>query len=174
MSGRVPSVPPPAGAGAPDEASTGRAGPVAAVAAAANQAGRREPAAGSREPLPGSPRGGRGAARRASLEELVPDCNQVGKFERFGDRDIVFVCDYCDGHIVWQDVRSMPASRTSPTPVADTGYPNWQATAQSLSAGEDKTVVFAPLVIANHLAAGGGTGWEARIWCPLLRWLHVL
>ncbi len=109
---------------------------------------------------------GEAAPRRLSLEALVPDCNRVGNFERFGERDIVFVCDYCDGHLVWEDVDSMPAARASPNPPTNTGYPNWRAVAQTMSTGEEKTIVFAPLVIANHLAAGGGIGWEARIWCP--------
>src|SRR3569833_52923 len=104
--------------------------------------------------------------RRGSLEAAVPDCNRVGTFERFGDRDVVFVCDYCDGHLVWVDVKQMPSTRTDPAPLAQSTYPNWQASARSQSTGEEKTIVFAPLVIANHLAPGGGVGWEARIWCP--------
>lgn len=102
--------------------------------------------------------------RRLSLEELVPACNAVGRFERFGDRDIAFSCDFCDGFIVWEDVQSMPSSRTPLLP-GITDQPNWQATTKSISSGEDKTIVFAPLAIANHLGPQSGD-WRARIWCP--------
>jgi len=104
-------------------------------------------------------------SRRLSLEDLVPDCNAIGIFERLGDRDVVFVCDFCDGHIHWEDVQKMPSRRALPTYATDTNYPNWQASAQSVSSGEQKTIVFAPLAIANHIAPADGQ-WEARIWCP--------
>ncbi|KAM7204172.1 hypothetical protein V8F33_001807 [Rhypophila sp. PSN 637] len=107
-------------------------------------------------------------ARRASLEALVPCCNAVGKFERFGEHDIAFVCDFCDGFIVWPDLASMPAAR-APLPPPGTGpggYPNWQAQALSHeNHTEEKTVVFAPLAIANHIAPEPGE-WQARISCP--------
>ncbi|KAH7033339.1 uncharacterized protein B0I36DRAFT_348410 [Microdochium trichocladiopsis] len=45
------------------------------------------------------------------LEETAA-CNQTGAFERFGDTDVAFVCDFCDGYIVWEDLREMPATRT--------------------------------------------------------------
>jgi hypothetical protein len=117
----------------------------------------------------------RGPQRRTSLEELVPECNAVGHFERLGDKNIAFICDYCDGFIVWEDLDVMPSTRT-PTdataapPVTDTGqpsdaYPNWQATGRSRSTGEDKTVVFAPLAIANHCAPAT-IDWQSRIYCP--------
>lgn len=101
-----------------------------------------------------------------SLEELVPACNAVGRFERFGDRDIAFSCDFCDGFIVWDDLMKMPAER-DPSSVASGGaeQPNWQARGKSVSTGEDKTVVFAPLAIANHLGPDLGD-WQARILCP--------
>ncbi|KAJ9131112.1 Mediator complex subunit 3 fungal domain-containing protein [Pleurostoma richardsiae] len=103
--------------------------------------------------------------RRPSLEELVPACNAVGKFERFGDRDIAFSCDFCDGFIVWEDVREMP-SRRAPPPPGITEHPNWQAAARSVSGElEDKTVVFAPVAIANHVAPAPGR-WQAGILCP--------
>lgn len=100
------------------------------------------------------------------LEELVPACNLVGHFERFGDRDVAFACDFCDGFVVWEDLARMPTER-DPTAVAQgvTEQPNWQARGKSLSTAEDKTVVFAPLVIANHLPPDAGD-WQARILCP--------
>ncbi|KAH8652444.1 hypothetical protein BX600DRAFT_94763 [Xylariales sp. PMI_506] len=49
-------------------------------------------------------------AQQRSLEELVA-CNQTGRFQRFGERDIAFSCDFCDGFIVWEDLREMPSTR---------------------------------------------------------------
>lgn len=43
-------------------------------------------------------------------------CNSVGKLERFGDRDIAFICDYCDGYIVWEDLSAMPSTRLKRSP----------------------------------------------------------
>ncbi|KAK0727978.1 hypothetical protein B0T26DRAFT_637839 [Lasiosphaeria miniovina] len=113
--------------------------------------------------------------RRSSLEELVPSCNAVGRFERLGDLDAAFVCDFCDGFIVWPNLRGMPAARTITTPPpqapdtsndsASSAYPHWQAMGQSRSTGADKTVVFAPVAIANHVAPGLGA-WQAGILCP--------
>ncbi|CAK7215746.1 hypothetical protein SCUCBS95973_002582 [Sporothrix curviconia] len=162
-----------------------------------------------------------------SLEDLVPFCNAVGTFERFGDRDIAFICDYCDGHIVWEDIQRLPTTRTPPaamsastvgfssssssssylpfsvpspmhlattttaplhafqraSPLASSAasqpasslppddensdeYPQWQALTVAMSdVSTPRTVVFAPLAIANHLAPMAGD-WEARLWCP--------
>ncbi|KAG6356717.1 hypothetical protein INS49_014591 [Diaporthe citri] len=101
-----------------------------------------------------------------ALEELVPVCSTVGHFERFGDRDVGFECDFCEGFIVWNDLMVMP-TKPDPSAVAKgvTEQPNWQSRGKSVSTGEDKTVVFAPLAIANHLAPEIG-GWQARILCP--------
>jgi hypothetical protein len=106
------------------------------------------------------------------LEELVA-CNSVGKFERFADQDIAFVCDFCDGYIVWPDLEGMPSMRsadeTATSPVSPisptTSTPNWQATGFSMAAREQKDVVFAPLAIANHIAPQGGD-FVARLLCP--------
>ncbi|CAK7264535.1 hypothetical protein SEPCBS119000_001046 [Sporothrix epigloea] len=159
--------------------------------------------------------------RLPSLEDLVPYCNAVGSFERFGDRDIAFICDYCDGHIIWKDVQRLPTTRappaansastrnfisTSSSPPSsylpfsvsapgapntlrqslplnlsaetqsaarptqdddnDGDYPRWQASTVAMSdTSVPRTVVFAPLAIANHLAPMAGA-WEARLWCP--------
>ncbi|EPE02295.1 hypothetical protein F503_08607 [Ophiostoma piceae UAMH 11346] len=194
--------------------------------------------------------------RPPTLEDLVPECKKVGTFERFGDRDIAFICDFCDGHIVWEDVQRLPTMRVppaaissadahlasrlppsiavspafgtplptssispgmaltasgsaaatpaplllqnrlspSPTPfrgqspvgsrqgssspsatsastylppeAGEDEYPRWQATTVAVSdANTQRTVVFAPLAIANHLPPMAGD-WEARLWCP--------
>lgn len=125
----------------------------------------------------------------SSLEDLVPACNSVGRFERFGDQDIAFSCDFCDGFLVWQDLESMPAeldalqlaanpsgaSASIPANSQDSDDddaqqsqqpPHWQARGKSMSSsGEAKTVVFAPLAIANHMSPDLGE-WQARIQCP--------
>ncbi|KAL0943854.1 uncharacterized protein CTRU02_201741 [Colletotrichum truncatum] len=108
---------------------------------------------------------------RRHVEEIVA-CNNIGKFERFGDRDIAFVCDFCDGHLVWEDMESMPSVRAAQNVAANTvstspntQLPQWQATAFSASNREEKTVVYAPLAIANHIAPYQGD-WVARLECP--------
>ncbi|KAK0720662.1 hypothetical protein B0H67DRAFT_453216, partial [Lasiosphaeris hirsuta] len=80
--------------------------------------------------------------RSTSLEALVPVCNAVGRFERLGEHDAAFVCDFCDGFIVWPDLQRLPSARTPP-----------------------KVVVFPPLAIANHVAPEPGE-WQAHILCP--------
>ncbi|KAK4105029.1 hypothetical protein N658DRAFT_564722 [Parathielavia hyrcaniae] len=110
---------------------------------------------------------------RGSLEELVPSCIAVGKFQLMvggadeGDEshDAAFVCDFCEGFIVWPDLRSMPSERMPLAPTAVTGYPHWQARGESAATGEDKTVVFAPLAIANHMPPEPGK-WQAGLICP--------
>jgi hypothetical protein len=112
--------------------------------------------------------------QQRNLEEIVA-CKRIGHFERFGDRDIVFVCDFCDGHIVWEDLREMP-SRRKPPPVGiappsatSTTTPatqaNWQAMGFRHTTGEEKTVAFAPVAIANHRAPETGE-WQSTILCP--------
>ncbi|KAK0651935.1 hypothetical protein B0T16DRAFT_454350 [Cercophora newfieldiana] len=136
---------------------------------------------------------GHDAARRTSLEELVPVCNAVGRFERLGG-DAAFLCDFCDGFLVWPDLLRIPSTRT-PLPPGST-YPNWQATgltsgtaedgqvgergyvvsdadpetggtagSRNTSVGKEKQVVFPPLAIANHLPPEVND-WRARILCP--------
>ncbi|PKS10736.1 hypothetical protein jhhlp_002493 [Lomentospora prolificans] len=113
--------------------------------------------------------------KRRQLEELVT-CNTVGKFERFGEEDIAFVCEFCDGHIVWEDLETMPSIRTidetitashSPSPPLPpaAGAEHWQATGFSVTSREEKSIVFAPLAIANHLPPVSGD-FESRIICP--------
>jgi hypothetical protein len=104
---------------------------------------------------------------RRYLAELVA-CNRVGSFQRFGEQDIAFVCDFCDGHIVWEDLDRMPNTRTGQSaerpPPTDNG-PSWQATAQTRSTSEEKQVVFAPVAIANHCAPPLNE-WQAILLCP--------
>jgi hypothetical protein len=124
-------------------------------------------------PGSGHQEGGLERRRRGSLEELVPSCNAVGRFQliRGGDgdesssHDAAFVCDFCDGYIVWPDLRRMPSERMPLAPTAVTGYPHWQAKGESAATGEDKTVVFAPLAIANHMPPEPGE-WQAGLICP--------
>ncbi|KAK3359002.1 hypothetical protein B0T25DRAFT_82611 [Lasiosphaeria hispida] len=107
--------------------------------------------------------------RSTSLEALVPVCNAVGRFERLGEHDAAFVCDFCDGFIVWPDLRRLPSARMPPAPGST--YPNWQAAGVSSgadgedSAGVNKVLVFPPLAIANHVAPESGE-WQAHILCP--------
>ncbi|KAI1375234.1 hypothetical protein F4677DRAFT_144748 [Hypoxylon crocopeplum] len=136
--------------------------------------------------------------RNPSIEEERLACAQTGRFERFGERDIAFVCDFCDGFLIWDDLRAMPttriqtqqptahhdvpepASATSITPAitipsptqqgdnnddSSSTTPNWQAPGISLSSGEAKTIVFAPVAIANHLPPPPGE-WRSRVLCP--------
>lgn len=113
--------------------------------------------------------------RARHLEELAA-CNAVGTFERFGDRDIAFVCHFCDGHIVWEDLQAMPSLRrgqdtaaSSPvSPVSPGGSTaNWQAAGVSVRDNAETTVVFAPVAIANHVPPMFNTvGFLARLLCP--------
>jgi hypothetical protein len=105
--------------------------------------------------------------RKGSMEELVPTCNAVGRFQRLqgGSQDAAFVCDFCEGYIVWPDLSSMPSERMPLPPTAVSGYPHWQAKGVSAETGEEKTVVFAPLAIANHMPPEPGD-WQAGLMCP--------
>lgn len=110
--------------------------------------------------------------QRRYREELQL-CNTVGAFQRFSDRDVAFVCDYCDGHIIWEDLEAMPSIRTFQEAAASpiltlsptTDNPHWQATGFSISAHEEKQVVFAPVAIANHVAPQH-RDWLAGLLCP--------
>lgn len=55
--------------------------------------------------------GSMGAPGSIEEREQVAMCNIVGKFERHGDRDIAFTCDYCDGYIVWEDLSALPTTK---------------------------------------------------------------
>ncbi|KAM3434093.1 hypothetical protein NHJ13734_006133 [Beauveria thailandica] len=124
----------------------------------------------------------------------VDECLAVGGFERFGDLDIAFVCDFCDGHLLWDDVQRVPTTRTgvdalpetaassvsvsssavapalpTSTPLQDTygaALGEWQATAVTKSGQQPKQVVYPPIAIASHMAPVPGD-WLARTMCPL-------
>lgn len=93
-------------------------------------------------------------------------CSAVGSFERFGEHDIAFICDFCDGHIIWEDLERVPTTRANweGQPITETGT-EWQAVGTS-RAGEEKQVVFAPLAVANHVVPMRGD-WQARLVCWL-------
>ncbi|KAI1129473.1 hypothetical protein F5Y10DRAFT_238338 [Nemania abortiva] len=153
-----------------------------------------------------------------TLNGEIAACNLTGKFQRLGaeNRDMAFVCDFCDGFLVWEDLRSMPSARqhapTSPAGMfenwAATGfthprsnlqpssYPpfpgqdssveledrrstsNFQTTPGQTTArgpdtevetelkGEEKTIIFPPVAIGNHLPPEPGE-WQAPLLCPL-------
>lgn len=111
---------------------------------------------------------------RRQVEELMV-CNEVGGFERFADQDIAYICDFCDGHLIWEDLESIPtvraSSRDGPTSLLPS-LPSavrrldWQAWGSSLSAGETKRVLFAPFAIANHTPPRP-LHWQAGLLCPL-------
>lgn len=113
-----------------------------------------------------------GEYQRRYLDELLA-CNRVGLFERFGDQDIAFICDFCDGHLIWEDLDGVPSVRSaqmnadSPiSPVSPgTNNPYWQATGGARSVPQEKQVVFAPIAVANHMAPQHGD-WQARLVCP--------
>jgi hypothetical protein len=121
-----------------------------------------------------TPQGGN--YRKRYMDELLA-CSSVGSFERFGEHDIAFICDYCDGHIIWEDLDNVPSARSaelaqpdsiqSPmSPVSPVGRtPYWQATGLSRTASDEKQIVFAPVAIANHATPLAGD-WMARLICP--------
>ncbi|KAI0124335.1 hypothetical protein BJ170DRAFT_80315 [Xylariales sp. AK1849] len=114
-------------------------------------------------------------AQQRSLEETAA-CNLTGKFERLGERDIAFVCDFCDGFLVWDNLREMPSHRIPPpdslteepmsaTSNAPVNQDHWQAAGFAASDGAQKNVVYAPVAIANHMPPEPGE-WQARMLCP--------
>lgn len=60
-----------------------------------------------------------------------------------------------------QEEAVWPTSPVSPT----SGNPHWQASGFSHSKHEEKSVVFAPVAIANHTVPHPGD-WQARVLCP--------
>jgi hypothetical protein len=116
-----------------------------------------------------------GEYKKRYLDELLA-CKDVGSFQRFGENDIAFVCDFCDGHIVWEDLDNMPNARSADLAHADVTSPispvspihqapYWQATGITRTASEEKQIIFAPVAIANHVAPLHGD-WAARLVCP--------
>ncbi|KAI9149440.1 hypothetical protein HJFPF1_11493 [Paramyrothecium foliicola] len=116
-----------------------------------------------------------GDYRKRYVDELLA-CKAVGSFERFGEHDIAFVCDFCDGHIVWEDLDSVPSARSADLAQADVRSPispvspinqspYWQATGLSRTNNDEKQIIFAPVAIANHMVPLPGD-WSARVICP--------
>lgn len=138
------------------------------------------------------------AARRAGASDYdcqrrqtdeVDECYTIGGFERLGDLDVAFVCDYCDGHVLWDDVETVPTTRTgvdslpdgasaalaagsllpTSTPLQDkhgAALGEWRATAVTRSDQQPKQVVYPPIAIASHIAPVR-RDWLARLMCPL-------
>ncbi|KJZ71861.1 hypothetical protein HIM_08706 [Hirsutella minnesotensis 3608] len=111
--------------------------------------------------------------RRLLLELQM--CAKIGSFERFGEQDVAFVCDFCDGHLVWEDLEGVPIPRAvdqpsaanspaTPTGPAATALSSWQATGNSTSEGREKLILSAPVAIANHVAPLH-RDWQARLIC---------
>ncbi|TQV91002.1 hypothetical protein V2A60_008187 [Cordyceps javanica] len=130
--------------------------------------------------------------QRRQVDE-VSECYTIGGFERFGDLDVAFVCDFCDGHLLWDDIERVPTTRTgvdslpetasgaaaqsraggsllpTSTPLQDTygaALGEWQATGVTRSGQAPKQVVYPPIAIASHMAPVRGD-WLARLLCPL-------
>ncbi|UNI18642.1 hypothetical protein JDV02_004897 [Purpureocillium takamizusanense] len=124
------------------------------------------------------------------LEELAM-CARVGGFERFGEDDVAFICDFCDGHLVWEDLESVPTSRaasggcsspvtrssTTTTTIDTSNTTNnnnnnhlhnqsWEAAGVTMSGGHVKPVVYPPLAVANHAPPSTPGDWLARVLCP--------
>lgn len=112
-------------------------------------------------------------SQRRNIEELMA-CKYAGGFERWGETDIAFVCDFCDGHLIWDDLEHVPTERAAQelagSPIAPvsptTDKPYWQARGMTLSTRESKEIVFAPVAIANHVPPEPAS-WRARLICPL-------
>ncbi|KJK80526.1 hypothetical protein H634G_04765 [Metarhizium anisopliae BRIP 53293] len=103
--------------------------------------------------------------QRRQLEELGA-CTKIGSFDRFGEEDMVFICDFCDGHLIWEDLENVPTERTAASlPRRQGNSQHWQATGTSSSGPQEKLVIFPPIAIANHLAPLHGD-WQARLLCP--------
>lgn len=138
------------------------------------------------------------AARRAGTSDYdcqrrqideVNECHIIGGFERFGDLDMAFVCDFCDGHLIWDDIERIPTTRAgadslqepasaggwggsllpTSTPLQDTynaTWGEWQATGITQSGQQAKQVIYPPVAIASHISPIQGD-WLARLMCPL-------
>jgi hypothetical protein len=103
--------------------------------------------------------------QKHQLEELEA-CTKVGSFDRLGEEDVAFICDFCDGHLIWEDLENVPTERRAPyipRPLAN--RLDWQATGRKLSEAQEKQVLFPPMAVANHLAPLHGD-WQARLLCP--------
>jgi hypothetical protein len=103
--------------------------------------------------------------QKRQLEEFEA-CTKIGSFDPFGEEGLAFVCDFCDGHLVWEDLENVPTERTAsylPRPQGNSQH--WQATGTTASGPQEKQVIFPPIAVANHLAPVHGD-WQARLLCP--------
>lgn len=98
------------------------------------------------------------------LKELGA-CSKIGSFERFAEEDVVFICDFCDGHLIWHDLENVPTERSAPyLPSSNANDPHWHATGTTMSGPSERRVIFAPVAVANHIAPLHGD-WQARLTC---------
>lgn len=103
--------------------------------------------------------------QKRQLEEFGA-CAKIGSFDRFGEEDVAFICDFCDGHLIWEDLENPPTERSAPYSAKPQGYSqHWQATGATASGPQEKQVIFPPLAIANHIAPLHGD-WQAKLLCP--------
>lgn len=129
--------------------------------------------------------------RRAGVAEAAAACETVGGFERFGDTDVVFICDFCDGHLLWGDVEAVPLpavvspvswtttssmtssmtttstalSKATTTTVPPPTPETWHLPALTASTASPHRVVSPVVAIANHVPPAHGD-WLARLLCP--------
>ncbi|OAA41721.1 hypothetical protein NOR_05229 [Metarhizium rileyi] len=102
--------------------------------------------------------------QKRQLEELGA-CTTTGSFDRLGEEDVVFICDFCDGHLIWEDLENVPTQRTAPClPEPQENKQHWQATGTSSSGPKQKLVIFPPIAVASHMAPLPGD-WQARLLC---------
>lgn len=103
--------------------------------------------------------------QKRQLEELGA-CTKIGSFDPFGEEDVAFICDFCDGHLIWEDLENVPTERTAlHEPRVQRTSPHWQATGTTASGPQEKQVIFAPIAVANHVSPLHGD-WQARLLCP--------
>ncbi|GAP92726.1 hypothetical protein SAMD00023353_8900190 [Rosellinia necatrix] len=97
------------------------------------------------------------------LNNEIAACNSTGTFQRLGpgNRDIAFVCDFCDGFLVWEDLRSMPSTRQRASTSQADMQDSWAATgfAHPRSHHDDDHHHPHP----NNYLAGGGQGQDSDV-----------
>ncbi|KAK8135869.1 hypothetical protein PG984_003809 [Apiospora sp. TS-2023a] len=100
--------------------------------------------------------------QQRQLEELMM-CNQVGKFERYGDLDVAFICDFCDGYLVWEDLREMPTRRTTKQDTATGGNnDNSNNNDDSGSGSASGSISAVEATSSTAMAPGAQDSWHAQ------------
>lgn len=99
---------------------------------------------------------GKGRGRRGSLESIIPVCNSIGHFERLGEADLAFVCDFCDGFLVWPNLHALPTERKYPGPLTAEGYPSWAASGRNHGGGRGEGCGFCAISDCESFAAQKG------------------